>query len=78
VKAYYEDRLRLNSAEHLRSDLGRDHIDYLVAPLSMEPPPYGPDTLAARNEGPLTHRLAGDYGARLIAAGDYGLYRLRK
>jgi hypothetical protein len=77
IKAYYQDRLRLDSWEEFRSDLQHDRIEYLVLPLDPHPaPPYGPNTPSARNEGPFTQRAAREYGHLIFRAADYGLFRL--
>ena len=78
VKAYYQGRLRLDSEDHFVSDLNRDHIDFLMVPAQLEAPPFGPDTIDARNEVPLTHRLARERGVLLFATHGYELYRLGK
>jgi hypothetical protein len=78
VKAYYEERIRLDTREHLLYDLRRDGINYLIASPGEEPPPFGPDTPAARNEGVLPQQIARDYGTLLLTAGGQGLYKIRQ
>ena len=77
LKAFYQNRFRLDTWDHFLSDVQRDHIGYLiVAPTSLPLPEYGPAYLPADNATLFPQRLAREYGQPLASASDLVLYRL--
>lgn len=75
--ACLQARLRLDTWEHFVADVRREHIGYLLAPLTDQVnQAVTPDYLPARNELPFARRLANEYGFPLYARNEIGLYRL--
>lgn len=77
LKAFYQNRFRLDTWEHFLSDVQGDHISYLiVAPTALPVPEYGPAYPPADNAAVFPQRLARLYGQPLSSASDLVLYRL--
>jgi hypothetical protein len=69
----------MDTWEHYLSDIRRENIRFVIAPLSIRPGyvRIGPDYAPARNEYPFARRLVEERAELLQIAGRYGLYRLR-
>jgi hypothetical protein len=77
--AYLQNRIRMDTWERYLSDIQRENIRFVIAPLSIRPGyvRVGPEYAPARNEYPFARRLVEERADLLQIAGNYGLYRLR-